>query len=94
MSLDKSIKSGKEHRKQYRGSKAVDSTCRNHGSCKHCRDNRLHKYLKDEYTDETKLKNPCSCCYEAEATIGGLCQDCYDAEFDTDESLDDLINQM
>lgn len=32
MSLDKAIKHGKEHRKQYRGAKAVDPTCRNHGT--------------------------------------------------------------
>ena len=40
MSLDKSIKSKKEHRKQYRGSKLRDATCRNHGSCPWCEDNR------------------------------------------------------
>ena len=33
MSLDKAIKSGKEHRKPYRKAKAVDPTCRNHGTC-------------------------------------------------------------
>ena len=33
MSLDKAIKHGKEHRKPYRGAKAVDKSCRNHGSC-------------------------------------------------------------
>lgn len=48
MSLDKAIKHGKEKRKQYRGSKAIDCTCRNHGSCKWCRDNRLYKYRKSE----------------------------------------------
>ena len=31
MSLDKAIEHGKEHRKPYRGAKAVDKTCRNHG---------------------------------------------------------------
>ena len=44
MALDKAIKSGKEHRKPYRGAKAVDSTCRNHGSCPWCLGNRLNKY--------------------------------------------------
>ena len=33
MSMNKAIEHGKEKRKQYRGAKAVDSTCRNHGSC-------------------------------------------------------------
>lgn len=36
MSLDKAIRSGKEHRKAYRGAKAIDHTCRNHGSCPWC----------------------------------------------------------
>ena len=46
MSLDKSIKHGKERRKQYRGTKAYDKTCRNHGSCDYCRNNRLHNCKK------------------------------------------------
>ena len=46
MSLNKAIASGKEHRKQYRGAKAVDCTCRNHGDCDWCKENRLYKYLK------------------------------------------------
>ena len=44
MSLDKAIEHGKEHRKPYRGSKAIDPSCRNHGSCEVCRGNRLHKF--------------------------------------------------
>lgn len=47
MSLDKSIEHGKEHRKQYRGSKAIDPSCRNHGSCPWCQRNRKHKQTKD-----------------------------------------------
>jgi len=31
VSLDKAIKHGKEHRKPYRGAKAIDACCRNHG---------------------------------------------------------------
>lgn len=46
MSLDKAIKRGKEHRKPYKGAKAVDSTCRNHGSCPYCKGNRLYKFKK------------------------------------------------
>ena len=38
MSLDKAIEHGKEKRKQYYGAKAVDRTCRNHGSCDWCRE--------------------------------------------------------
>ena len=44
MSLDKAIEHGKEHRKPYRGSKAIDCTCRNHGSCLWCESNRKHKF--------------------------------------------------
>jgi len=48
MSLDKSIESRKEKRKHYRGSKAIDYTCRNHGSCNWCKNNRLYKFKKKE----------------------------------------------
>lgn len=44
MSLDKAIAHGKEKRKPYRGSKAIDGTCRNHGSCQWCVENRTHKF--------------------------------------------------
>ena len=47
MSLDKSIKHGKEHRKEYRGAKAIDKTCRNHGSCEYCKGNRMYKVKKE-----------------------------------------------
>lgn len=43
MGLDKAIKSGKEHRKEYRGAKACDKTCRNHGSDDWAKDNRLYR---------------------------------------------------
>ena len=46
MSLDKSIAQGKERRKQYRGSKAIDRSCRNHGGCDWCLENRMYKNLK------------------------------------------------
>ena len=46
VSLDKAIATGKEHRKPYRGAKAVDHTCRNHGSCGWCESNRLHSSRK------------------------------------------------
>ena len=46
MSLDKSISKGTEHRKAYKVSKAFDRSCRNHGSCDWCFNNRLYKNLK------------------------------------------------
>ena len=48
MSLDKAIKYGKEKRKPYRGAKALDSWCRNHGNCSWCKEGRLHKNKKRE----------------------------------------------
>lgn len=44
VALDKAIEHGKEKRKPYRGAKAIDCTCRNHGSCKWCEENRKHKF--------------------------------------------------
>lgn len=46
MSMDKAIQSGKEHRKNYYGSKAFDPQCRCGGSCEYCRENRLYKNKK------------------------------------------------
>jgi hypothetical protein len=57
MSLDKGIESGKEKRKQYRKSKRFDSTCRNHGSCKYCENNRLHNNKKRKTSADEKLKD-------------------------------------
>ena len=52
MSLIKSIKSGKEHRKEYKYKKnyckSVDPQCRNHGECEWCKGNRLHKFEKSK----------------------------------------------
>lgn len=50
MSLDKAIAHGKEKRKQYRKTKIFDPSCRNHGSCKWCKENRKHKF-RDKYTE-------------------------------------------
>ena len=56
MTLNKSIKSGKEHRKEYHGAKAVDPACRNHGGCPFCESGRLHKRksIKEKIKDEMK----------------------------------------
>lgn len=48
MSLNKAIKYGKEHRKEYRGAKAIDKSCRNNGGCPYCEEGRKHKYKKQE----------------------------------------------
>jgi hypothetical protein len=56
MSLDKSIRHRKEHRKPYRGSKRFDSTCRNHGSCPYCAEGRHYQYKKEIQGTEDELK--------------------------------------
>ena len=59
MSFHKAIKTGKEHRVEYGTKnqpfcKAVDKSCRNHGGCKWCLDNRTFNdrkgrlYLNDQ----------------------------------------------
>lgn len=59
MALNKAIKNGKEHRKPYSGSKAIDRTCRNHGGCLWCEKNRKYKYIKNEKKMLDKLKEWC-----------------------------------
>lgn len=54
MSLDKAIEHGKDHRKPYRGSKAIDPSCRNHSGCPWCEENRKHKF-RDSYDEMQKV---------------------------------------
>ena len=56
MSLQQAIKHGKEHRKPYRGAKAADRWCKNHGFCWICRRNRLHKRMAELTKAEDELK--------------------------------------
>jgi hypothetical protein len=56
MSLDKAIKYGKEHRKEYRGGKVFDRNCRNHGTCSWCRENRLFKSFKRAFSSLMQLR--------------------------------------
>ena len=57
MSLDKAIEYGKEWRKQYRGAKAIDKSCRNHGSCPWCERNRKHKFRDKRPMDEERMED-------------------------------------
>ncbi len=43
MSLEKSIASGKDRRKQYYGAGKHDRTCRPNGGCPYCKNGRAHK---------------------------------------------------
>lgn len=63
MSLDKSIIHGKEHRKPYRGSKAIAQSCRNHGGCPWCEGNR-------QYADQKRVEGAESRLREYEVTNG------------------------
>lgn len=56
MSLNKAIEHNKEHRKPYRGAKAVDCTCRNHGTCDWCKENRLYQQLKEDERIKKELE--------------------------------------
>lgn len=55
MSLDKEIDSGKEHRKQYHEAKFIDMTCRNHGSCEWCKNDRMYNRIRKEVVKEQEL---------------------------------------
>lgn len=55
--LDKAIEHKKEHRKQYYGCKAIDKTCRNHGSDFWSTMDRLYKNIKREQKMVDRLKN-------------------------------------
>lgn len=57
MSLDKAIKYGKEKRKCYYGAKRVDPSCRNHGNCPWCKENRQYKNKKREEQAENIYKD-------------------------------------
>lgn len=57
MSMNKGIKYGKEHRREYRGAKAIDVTCRNHGNCSYCRENRLFARRRVEEHSRNDLRN-------------------------------------
>lgn len=53
--LDKAIEHRKEYREPYRKSKAIDRTCRNHGSCDWCVRNRLWRF-RDKWYVRREIK--------------------------------------
>lgn len=57
MSLNKSIKYGKEKRKEYRKSKLFDCSCRNHGGCPWCESNRQFFDKKRRKSADDQLKD-------------------------------------
>lgn len=56
MSFDKAIEHKKTKRKQYRGAKLVDCSCRNHGGCPWCEGNRLYgdKVREEEFREKLR----------------------------------------
>lgn len=52
---------GKEHRKPYRGGKAIDKTCRNHGGCPACLSNRAYSDIKRKQAADDQLKENQQC---------------------------------
>jgi hypothetical protein len=55
MSFDKAIEHGKEKRKPYRDSKRFDYSCRNHGSCDYCKNNRTFEYKRKSFTAQDEI---------------------------------------
>lgn len=67
MSLDKAITHGKEHRKPYRGCKAIAKSCQNHGGCEWCLNNRQYstnKQLSKMEYSEKEWEGECNHAYE------------------------------
>ena len=56
MPLDKAIEHGKEKCKPYRGSKAIDCSCRNNGTCEWCKASRLYSTRKREEAMKYRIK--------------------------------------
>lgn len=55
--LDKAIEYNKEYREQYRGAKACDKNCRNHGHCEWCKNNRMYRSNRLEEKIKFDLAN-------------------------------------
>lgn len=56
MGLEKAIEHHKEKRKPFKGAKAIDYSCRNHGSCEWCRGNRLYHDRREEERTRKELE--------------------------------------
>lgn len=95
MSLDKAVEHGKEKRRPYRGSKAIDCTCRNHGSCDWCRENRQIQYIRECEKMRVEITY-----YADDGTEFGAEEEClaYEAslkaDFDSVLLFDDAFNHL
>ena len=57
MSMDKAILYGKERRKPYRGAKAIDPWCRNHGRDGWSLENRQYKNIKRKMSADEQMED-------------------------------------
>lgn len=57
MSFDKAIEYGKEHRKQFKGSKYYERSCRNHGSDYIARRDRTYRNDKNLLKSKQKIED-------------------------------------
>lgn len=57
MSFLKAIEYKKEKRKEYKGGKAVCKSCRNHGGCPYCEDNRTYKNKQKDKITKKELND-------------------------------------
>jgi hypothetical protein len=55
MSLDKAIEHGKEKRKPYKGSKRFDRSCRNHGNCGYCKNDRTFEHKRKSFAAQDQI---------------------------------------
>ena len=56
MSFDKNYPNRKDKRQPFRKAKAIDRTCRNHGSCKYCENKRIFFDFKERSKAENDIK--------------------------------------
>lgn len=56
MAFDKKYPNRKDKRKPYIDSREVDATCRSHGSCPYCAENRKINEKKKKKSADEKLK--------------------------------------
>lgn len=83
MSLEKAILHLKEHRKPYRGAKAIDKTCHNHGSDDWATSNRLIQPQKELAKAKDKLNEYIKVQYIKSNYVTLLETDDWVVEFDT-----------
>jgi hypothetical protein len=57
MAFDNHYPNRKDWRKKFHKAKAVDRTCRNHGSCPYCLGNRTHKHNLRKLMADNELKD-------------------------------------